>query len=120
MIYKFNYGSEVQSATGQDIETKEFRTIDQMIDYAKKRLPDDFGGVYTVMFEAPYLNPSHVEFPSALITRNEKELILYLQKRWFFNDPCNLFIFEWNSYDEALKYLYDFFETSSIMYDNEE
>lgn len=113
MSYQLHYGSIMQAKTSQDIEGKKFRTIDELIIYASSRIETSFDGIYTASFELPINELNRDEFPSALVTRNWKELVLYITNRWFENEPCNLFIFEWESYEDALFYLLDCTETSS-------
>ncbi len=60
------------------------------------------------------------EYLDAKITRYPEEIICYVNGLIINNVDTSCFnVFECTSYDDALKYLEGYFETSSKMFDNE-
>jgi hypothetical protein len=115
-MYSLNYGSTVQQEMQQDIERTEFQDLIKLRLYLIERLDFQEDVVFTVQIEWKHLNPSHEEFPSALVCRQQREIISYIGKLWFGDDPFDLFIFEWDSYEDAINYLHDSMQTSSKYY----
>ena len=120
VMYKFNYGSDVQSITGQDVELKEFESYEALYEYAVVRLSSDHDCVYVAFFDGVQSFDSD-EFPHAFIARHYSHLFRFLKTPVFQLPVLGLIVnvFECTSYDDALKYLEGYFETSSKMYDNE-
>ena len=114
MKYIFNYANQIHELTEQDVESKEFCSQSEMINYIFDRLTFDNDVIYTISLE---FNNQYEEFPSAFICRGAKEFTNYINNSFFKIVPeCYVFIFEWENYEDALNYLKDTFQTSSKMY----
>lgn len=119
MPYSFNYASITQYELGViDIETKHFEDWEGCFKYFEYRLDKSFNGVY-VAFLSDIEDYNTDEYPSALITRSYNEMHKYFKYKWLMNTPLCINIFEYPTYENALEYLHDYFETSSIAYNDE-
>lgn len=116
-LFRLSYGSMIGLELGQDIETKSFNNINELLLYLSNRIDIEFNGVYTIEYENENNKCITDESPSSLITRNIKELIMY-SSFILSNENNHLTIFEWDFYDDAIEYVRDSFETSSIMYED--
>jgi hypothetical protein len=118
MPYTFNYASIVQfGLEDADVETRHFDNFDTLFKYFQQRLDyTSFDGVYVASLDYEDFNTN--EYPSALITRNYNELHNFLKNGWLMNTPVVMHIFECPTYEEALGFLGDCFETSSKAYND--
>lgn len=120
-MYKLNFGSEIQSLTGQDIEIKEFETYSDLYDYATDRMSSNhYDCTYVAFFDGILAFDSN-EFPHGFICRHYSQLFKFIKSPLFTMPAIGLTlnVFEFSSYEDALKYLQGYFESSSKMYNNE-
>lgn len=119
ITYKLNYGSEEQSATGQDVEIKTFTDIQQFWIYLKQRTrPDYFSGVYVVSFEWDPEQFDPLYQPEALVTRSWNNVLNYAKNPVMINTSFTFYAFEFATYNEAIEYLKTHFESSPFMYES--
>jgi hypothetical protein len=105
MKIRLNYASKMQSVTGQDIEEKDFKTVNDLIYYLDERFDrEDKKVVYL------YFADSSSESPKASITRIPDDIIEYCA----YNVAHSINVYECTSYVDALEFLKLYFETSSI------
>jgi hypothetical protein len=106
-----NYGSRIQALLERDVEYYSFESRDAAAVFLDDRLDHDDENIVYVYFFSSIGD----EFLNAKITRHTQELILYLIYIDFLEvDAITLNVFEFGAYKDALDYLNDYFETSSL------
>ncbi len=114
-MYKLSFATIAQSIAEQDIELKEFGSKEKLLYYFEKR--SDFGsfnGVYVVVVDIDDGIYNNNQYPAALISRSFNQVHNYIRDFWIMNTDLHFFVFEYETYSDAVGYVSDIFETSSI------